>query len=229
MFQNMQVTNQPLFYLFIAVSLLLSLGYVWGKRRNTRIYLSAFNAVVDFLKPKDQSFTNIGGLTGYHANLIPKKNKTIRRVDLTLTMLPRQSWLYLPFSLLLTRGDRLFVTLLFGKKIDPDFKEGHLIEEKYSRTGRGRIDNPKEFDSQEFLWGQRNYILYTKDEYLKEAFKELIKKIPDPLTLKHVAIVPQDSKAYFYMVPKLGTVRNIFASLFGWITATVEYAEKLQS
>lgn len=116
MFQNMQVTNQPVFYLFLAVSLLLSLGYIWGKRRNTRIHLSAFNAVVDFLKPKDQTFTNIGGLTGYHANIIPKINKTVRRVDLTLTMLPRQSWLYLPFSLILTRSDRLYVTLLFGKK-----------------------------------------------------------------------------------------------------------------
>ena len=226
MFQNMQVTNQPLFYLFIAVSLLLSLGYVWGKRKNTRIHLSAFNAVVDFLKPKDQTFTNIGGLTGYHANIIPKKNKTIRRVDLTLTMLPRQSWLYLPFSLLLTRSDRLFATLLFGKKINPDFKEGHLIEEKYSSTGRGRIDNPEEFDREALLWGQRNFILLTKDEYLKSAFKDLIKQNPDPLTLKHVAIVPQESKAYFFMVPKLGTVREIFSSLFSWIASTIENAEK---
>ena len=222
MFQNMQITTQPLFYLFLAVSLLLSLGYVWGKRRNTRIHLSSFNAVVAVLKPKDQSFTNIGGLTGYHANLIPKKNKIIRRVDLTLTLLPRQSWLYLPFSLLLTHSDKLYSTLLFGKKIKPDFKEGHLIEQKFSGTTQGKIDNPESFNTEEILWGQRMYLLMTKDEYLKNAYKDLMNRIPDPLTLKHIAIVPQESKAYFFLVPKIGVVRDIFDTLFSWISMTVE-------
>lgn len=222
----MQVTNQPVFYLFLAVSLLLSLGYIWGKRRNTRIHLSAFNGIVDVLKPKDQSFTNIGGLTGYHANIIPKKNKIIRRVDLTLTMLPRQSWLYLPFSLIFTRSDRLYATLLFGKKIKPDIEEGHLIEEKFGKSSLGRIDNPNEFNSEEVLWGQRKYILYTKDEYMKNAFNKLIKNISDPYTLKHLAIIPKDSKAYFFMVPKIGVVTSIFGDVFNWISSTIEGANK---
>ncbi len=218
MFQNMQVTNQPVFYLFLAVSLLLSLGYIWGKRRNTRIHLSAFNAVVDFLKPKDQTFTNIGGLTGYHANIIPKINKTVRRVDLTLTMLPRQSWLYLPFSLILTHSDRLYVTLLFGKKVKPSFSEGHLIEKKFGKSSIGEIDNSENFNTEQIQWGGKEFIIYTKDEVLNRHFKELISLVSDPVTVKHIALTPGDDKAYFFMVPKPGTVSAVFGDIYKWLT-----------
>lgn len=222
MFQNMQVVNQPVFYLFLAVSLLLSLGYFWGKRRNTRIYLSAFNAIVDSVSPKDQLFTNIGGLTGYHANLLPKKNKVIGRIDLTLTMLPRQSWLYLPFSWIAMRFDRLFVTLLFSKKIKPSFQEGHLIEKNFGRRKIGAIDNREDFNRETIVWGGGEFELYTRDEYLSEKFRELIQSVPDPVTVRHIAFVPQENKAYLFVIPNIGKVAAVFSDIYSWITATVE-------
>ncbi len=222
MFQNMQVTTQPVFYLFLAVSLLLSLGYVWGKRKNTKIHLSAFNAVVGFLRPKDQTFTNIGGLTGYHANIVPHKNKIIRRVDLTLTLLPRQSWLYLPFSLMIKHTDRLYTTLLFGKKVKPSFGEGHLIEEKFGKTGQGAITDKDRFNSEAVLWGDKTFILYTEDEELNMAFKDLLERVKDPLTIKHIAINPGEGKAYFFMVPLYGIVSRVFGDIYNWIVKTVE-------
>ncbi len=222
MFQNMQVTAQPVFYLFLAVTILLSLGYVWGKRRNTRIYLSTFNAIVEFLRPKDQTFTNIGGLTGYHANIIPHKNKVIRRVDLTLTLLARQSWLYLPFSLVTKHTDKLYTTLLFGKKTKPSFAEGHLIEEKFGKTGQGTIIEREHFNSEPLKWGDKDFILYTKDEVLEKAFKELVAGVQDPRTVKHIAVIPGEGKAYFFMVPLYGVVSLIFGDIYNWIVKTVE-------
>ena len=222
MFQNMQITTQPVFYLFLAVTILLSLGYVWGKRRNTKMYLSTFNAVVGFLRPKDQTFTNIGGLTGYHANIIPHKNKVIRRVDLTLTLLARQSWLYLPFSLVTKHTDKLYTTLLFGKKIKPSFEEGHLIEGNFGKTGQGSIIDRERFNSESLKWGDKDFILYTKDELLNKAFKELVEEVKDPLTVKHIAIIPGEGKAYFFMVPQYGIVSLIFGDIYNWIVKTVE-------
>ncbi len=221
----MQVTSQPIFYLFLAVSLLLSLGYVWGKRKNTKIHLSAFNGVVGFLRPKDQTFTNIGGLTGYHANIVPHKNKSIRRVDLTLTLLPRQSWLYLPFSLVMKHTDRLYTTLLFGKKVKPSFGEGHLIEEQYAKTAQGTITDRDSFNSDPVQWGDKKFILYTKDEKLNAAFRELLAAVKDPLTVKHVAVIPDERKAYFFMVPLYGVVPLIFGDIYNWIVTTVESGE----
>ncbi len=222
MFQNMQVTAQPVFYLFLAVSILLSLGYVWGKRRNTKIHLSTFNAIVGFLRPKDQTFTNIGGLTGYHANIIPHKNKVIRRIDLTLTLLARQSWLYLPFSLLTKHTDRLYATLLFGKKIKPAFEEGHLVEERFGKTGSGNIVGREGFNSEPLRWGDKDFLLYTKDEILNRAFKELVEEVKDPLTVKHLAIIPGEGKAYFFMVPRYGVVSLSFGDIYNWIVKTIE-------
>lgn len=220
MFQNMQVTSQPIFYLFIAASILLSLGYAWGKRRNTRIHLSTFNVIIDFLKPKDQSFTTIGGLTGYHANIIPKKNKVIRRVDLTLTLLPRQSLLYLPFSLLITKSDRLYTTMLFGKKVKPPFGEGHLVEKKFSKTKSGAIDNTESFSAETIQWGGREFILYSKGRDVHTAFSELVKTLKDPVSIKHIAFIPGEGKAYFFMVPKYGTVEPVFGPLYDWVVKT---------
>jgi len=95
------------------LSVLLTLGYFYGRRSNRRIYQSAFNDIVDVVKPDDQNFTNIGGAVGFHANLfIKKKGGTpFSRVDATITLLPRHSWLYLPISKLIRKYDRLFITL----------------------------------------------------------------------------------------------------------------------
>ena len=222
MFENMQVTTQPVFYLFLAASLLLSLGYAWGKRKNTKIHLSTFNAIVGVLRPKDQTFTNIGGLTGYHANIIPKNSKVFRRVDLTLTLLARQSWLYLPFSLITKHTDRLYATFLFGKKVKPSFKEAHLIDRKLNLTNQGSIDDPGSFESEQVVWGERNFILYTKDEALKGAFKKLISTLTSPGGIRHISFVPAEGKVYLFLIPGYNTVAPVFEPLYEWITHTVK-------
>ena len=151
---NSDITQQPVFYLFIAATVLLSLGYTWGKRRNTRIYLSAFNALVDALKPKDQNFTNIGGLTGYHANIVPHKNRFVHHVEATITLLPRQSWLYYPFSKMIRRFDRLFVTMIYSKKAENLTAEGHLIEDRFSSFRGPKISNTEKLEQEELRWGK---------------------------------------------------------------------------
>lgn len=217
MFQNTSVTTQPIFYLFIAATILLSLGYAWGKRRNTKIHLSAFHSLTDFLKPKDQTYTTIGGLTGYHANIIPKRNKVIRRVDATITLLPRQSWLYYPFSKLIRRFDRLYIIMLYAKNIRPSFGEGHLIEEKFENFHGKKIDAPEEFRKESIRWGEMNFSLYTNDLKLNTNFKEFVKNNPDPGGIRHLALVPKDDKAFMFLVPRIGSVSKLFPPTFNWI------------
>jgi len=65
--------TQPIFFIFVAVSFLLAFGYFWGRRYNRKIFLSAFNDLMEVVKPDEQTFTNIGGTIGYHANLYIKK------------------------------------------------------------------------------------------------------------------------------------------------------------
>ena len=220
--EQVDVTQQPVFYLFIAFTILLTLGYSWGRRGNKRIYLSAFNALVETLKPKDQNFTTIGGQTGYHANLIPKKNKIIRRVDATITLLPRQSWLYLPFSLLTFRYDRLFLLLLFGKQAMSVAEEGHLIEEKYSRFRGPKITNEDRLQKEELRWGDKKFLLYYESDEMKGELLKLRDLIGEPRYLRHVAVVPDQDQAFCFMIPKRGYVREVFPVIYGWLHRLLE-------
>ncbi|MFW5711960.1 MAG: hypothetical protein ACOC2P_03875 [Spirochaetota bacterium] len=219
---EVDVTQQPIFYLFIAFTILLTLGYSWGRRGNKRIFLSAFNALVDTLRPKDQTFTTIGGQTGYHANLIPKKNSLIRRVDATITLLPRQSWLYLPFSLLTFRFDRLFLTMLFSKKSMGILEEGHLIEEKYSRFRGPKITNEEKLQKESFRWGERDFLLYYADESVKNDLLDLKERLKEPKYLRHIAIVPDRDQAFLFLIPKKGYVAEVFPVIFKWLNKLIE-------
>lgn len=222
------VTQQPVFYLFIAFTLVLVLGWNWGSRRNKKIFLAAFNALVEVLKPKDQNFTTIGGQTGYHANLIPKQNSFIRRVDATITLLPRQSWLYLPFSMVTFRFDRLFLTLLFGKKAMKLVTEGHLIEEKYSRFRGPKITNEESLTMEKLRWDDREYLLYYADEGVRKDLLELKEKLGRPGHLRHVAIVPDRDQMYVFMVPRLGYVDQAFPVIYKWINRLLEREYELK-
>jgi len=219
---NEAIAQQPIFYLFIAFTILMSLGYSWGRRGNKKIYLSAFNALVEVMKPKDQNFTTIGGQTGYHANIIPKKNTFIRRVDATITLLPRQSWLYLPFSMLTMRFDRLFMILFFGKKSMGLLTEGHLIEEKYSRFRGPKITNEESLQMEKLRWGDKDFLLYYADEEIKTQLVELKEKIGSPGHLRHVAVVPDRDQAFLFMVPKKGYVAEVFPIIYKWLNSLLE-------
>ncbi len=219
LFRNREVINQPIFYLFIAFTILISLGYSWGRRRNKRIYLSTFNDLVDLIKTKDQQFTNIGGLTGYHANLIPKKNDIYRRVDATLTLLPRQSWLYFPFSLIMQGFDRLFLTFFLApkKKARWILKEGHLIERRYSRFHGPKIKNAASLEHEEYSWGGMEFILYYEDDSVRKRLLELARKMENPGSIRHVAIVPAEERIFVFMIPKLKKVANDLLPVIKWI------------
>jgi hypothetical protein len=217
------VTQQPVFYLFIAITILLTLGYTWGRRRNKRIYLSAFNALVDTLSPKDQNFTTIGGLTGYHANLIPYRNKFIRRVDATITLLPRQSWLYYPISRMTRKYDRLFIILFYSSKAKKLMREGHLIEDRYSRFKGPKITNIQSLEHEELTWAGRNFHLYYSSERERSALLTLKEKLDSPGELRHVALVPDQEQAFVFMVPKRGHVGEVFPVVYRWLDRLLEH------
>ncbi|MFW6337522.1 MAG: hypothetical protein ACOC25_01250 [Alkalispirochaetaceae bacterium] len=216
MFGNEQVTTQPIFYLFIAATILLSLGYGWGRRRNRRIFLTAFDDLKAILKPRDQQYTNIGGLSGYHANFLPNKNSVIRRADVTITLLPRQSWLWYPFSFFIRKFDRLFLNFELSKSSFGALKEGHLIEKRYARLAGARIENADSLQSEELTWDGLSFILYFEDEEVKQAFLDCKKRLQQPNTLRHLALVPERQRIFLFMIPRMGTVDAVVRPIYDW-------------
>lgn len=214
------IVHQPIFFLFIGFSFLLTLGYFWGRRSNRKIYESAFNDLVDVVKPNDQTFTNIGGAVGFHANLFVKKKGTpFSRVDATITLLPRHSWLYLPISKLIRKYDRLFITLYLKR---PPVEEVHLIESKYSKFMGSKIENAHLMHQKTVKWEDLDFHLYYSSREMLEKMRSFIKKNPAPGIIRHIALVPEQKKGFIFMIPKPDQVARYFAPIYHWLPSIVK-------
>jgi len=214
------ILYQPIFFLFIGFSFLLTLGYFRGRRSNRRICQSAFNDLVDVVKPDDQTFTNIGGAIGFHANLFVKKKGTLfSRVDATITLLPRHSWLYLPISKLIRKYDRLFITLYLKQ---PPSEEAHLIESKYSKFMGSKIENAHLMHHETVKWENFDFHLYYNSREMLEKMQAFIKKNPAPGIIRHIALVPEQKKGFIFMIPKPDQVARDFARIYHWLPSVLK-------
>jgi hypothetical protein len=218
MFEHDYLVSEPLFWLFIAATAVLVWGYYWGEKENKRIYLSAFNALVDVIKPLDQTFTNIGGLIGYHGNFVTRKDSPIERVEATITFLARQSLLYLPVSILIRKHDRLFITLHLRQSPN---EEGHLIEERYSRYRHARITNEARLKRETLRWGDYNYLVYYEGNRMRDQLRKFTAAHADPGILRHIAVVPDQKKCFVFMIPKKGMVKTCFEPVYRWIPTLI--------
>lgn len=108
----------------IVVSLIIIGGFYFGKRRNLSIILDFVKILEETIKPEDKEYTWIGGVAGFKASY---RKKGFKKIEITFTLLPRQSILFLPFSYLFFKGDRIFLIIepLHGFK-----EEWHLIKGK---------------------------------------------------------------------------------------------------
>jgi len=214
------IVHQPIFFLFIGFSFLLTFGYFWGRRLNRKIYQSAFNDLVEVVKPDDRNFTNIGGAIGFHANLfIKKKGTPFSRVDATITLLPRHSWLYLPISKLIRKYDRLFITLYMKK---PPSEEAHLIESKYSKFMGSKIENAHLLHHETVKWKDLDFHLYYSSREMLEKIRAFIKKNPNPGIIRHIALVPEQKKGFIFMIPKPNQVARDFARIYHWLPSVLK-------
>jgi hypothetical protein len=214
MFAHQNIVTQPVFFLFIGFSCLLSAVYFWGRRANQRLYLSAFADLTDVIKPDDQTFTNIGGVVGYHANFILKKESVFSKVDATITLLPRHSLLYMPLSKLIMKFDRLFITLYLKTALAG---EGHLIEKRYAGFRAPKITNAPRLEKIEIKWGNYDFLLYFEQYKMRDQLMSFVKKNPDPGSIRHIAIVASERKCYLFMIPKRGRVKENFTPVYRWL------------
>lgn len=218
MFQHSYIATEPVFYLFIAFTAALSMGYFWGRRANKRVFLSAFNALVDTVRPDDQTFTNIGGVVGYHANLLIKRKSPIAKVDATITLLPRHSLLYLPISKLIMRFDRLFVSIHVRPAVPG---EAHLIEARYAGFRGPKIENAKRMTCKEVRWGDFDFLLYYERNIMRDRLTEFMKAHPNPGVVRHIALVPNQRKCFVFMIPERNAVKSDFPPVYQWIQDVV--------
>lgn len=220
MFKYEHILTQPVFFLFVAFSFLLTFGYFWGRRHNREIFLSAFNDLMEVFHPDDQTFTNIGGAIGYHANLfIRKKGAFLSRVDATITMLPRHSWLYFPISKLIRKHDRLFIELYVKNKPE---EECHLIEKQYSRFAGAKITGAGRLNTETVTWGAYTFHLHYETIETHARLMDFINRNPEPGIIRHIAIVPDQKKCFIFLIPRKGQVARYLAPVYRWLPSVIK-------
>ena len=102
-----------IYNLILLFSLVLTIWYFIGIKLNKKIAKEFFLSLESILKPAYKNYINIGGSIGYHANY-NINDRNIEKINCSLFLLPRHSLLWLPFSVLIFRSDR--VRLLFSLK-----------------------------------------------------------------------------------------------------------------
>lgn len=203
----------------VTVGAFIIFSFHSGKRKNREICTAIFNELMKVFKPDDQTFTNIGGVVGHHGTFSFKERGSVSRIDVTLTLLPRQAPLYMPISKFFMRNDRLFISVYMRY---PPPGEGHLIEKEYTGFRGPEITNISRLHHMELQWGDLAFFLYYEQDRMIDRFRELIGSLPDPGPIRHIAIVPDQRKGFIFMGLQKEPIEAYLAVVYDWLFRVFE-------
>jgi hypothetical protein len=203
----------------VTISAFIIFSFHSGKRKNREICTAIFKELMKVFKPDDQTFTNIGGVVGHHATFSFKERGSVSRIDVTLTLLPRQAPLYMPISRFLMKNDRLFISVYMRY---PPPGEGHIIEKQYTGFRGPEITNLSRLHQMELRWGDLAFSLYYEQDRMIDRFKELIGSLPDPGPIRHIAIVPDQRKGFIFMGLQQESIEAYLDAVYDWLFRVFE-------
>ncbi len=173
------------FILLTFLTFYLIWSFYYGYRKNVKLAREISKIFEKFFDPIDKTYTWLGGAIGFRA-IYRVKDKFIKQILLNLRLQPRQSVLYFILKLIILRGIKDNIQLLFylNKKINYEF---HAIKEKY---------NPKIFSTNLKEEKNEKYRFLYSSNYPK-ILKELSIDILEATPIKHIAITPDRKVVYF--------------------------------
>lgn len=201
------------FTLLVLFTAAILATYLRGRRINLAMARRMAAVVEGALRPTDKEYTWIGGLTGFKAVLTLEGGLEAR---VTLVMKPRQSLIYLPISMLIFGGDRLFVVFRELGSL-PD--ECHALSVRYKRIPRAWLPSAGDFSlvRREEHGGQA-YTLFARSDGALEALRELLGRLSFPGML-HAALLADSGTAYFALDPGA-------SGLDAFLSAAADFAAK---
>ncbi len=191
----------------IALALITTLGYFQGRKKNRWISGWIARESEEALKPKDTTYTNFGGTIGY--NFVYRMERPFREGKGTFTLLPRQSILYFPISLLIARHDRYYLNLFIQGKL---LGEGHIVSSGYHRKARKTILGVESMESDEVFKDNRRYILFWKEKGMGDRLRKFLDRIAHEELLIHFCCYGDNKTFFFYLKPEKGKLGEFFRS-----------------
>lgn len=188
----------PIYLLpIIILALITTLGYFRGRKKNRWISGWIGKECEQVLKPKKSEYVNIGGTIGY--NFTYTLSTPLKEAKGTFTLLPRQSVLYFPISLLISRHDRFYLHIYAAKKL---LGEGHIIRESYLPKMRVQIAGIESMKRDVVIRGGQRYVVLWKQSVLEQPLKRLLNEFAYPEDLLHFCSYKDTKAFFFYLIPR---------------------------
>ncbi len=173
---------------FVGFSVLISLIYIAGYKKNIKLMKGIAEALEGALKPKDKLYTYLGGVLGFAVDYAVDGFK---KVHVTLRLIPRQSALYLPFMFITSGKDSLQIMFYTHKPVKSEF---HILKKGLLKLTEPKIYNRKKLKSEIIeIEGRKYEMLYENDDY--REFVEFV-KLFDLKHFNHLAITAENSIVY---------------------------------
>jgi len=189
---NTDITSD-LFIVLVVLAFIAVAQFIKGRKMNLMLMSFTASKLEEVLKPKDKIYQWIGLYVGYRAVFKLMKG-SLDRAEVTVILMPRQSLLYYPISLLTSRFDRIFLVFCYNEIIP---REAHIVRKGYYRrriekviknASRMRIDRIN-------IKGIQYYLVYEDANTVNKLLK-LVKNLSDPSIVNHLAIVPKNRTLY---------------------------------
>lgn len=197
-----------LFPLVVLLAGVATLQFFYGRKLNLALMRNIIMTLEETIKPKDQLYTWLGGYIGFKAEY-DVDDTMVEKVEVTLTLLPRHSILYLPISKATLKGDRLFIVFRSRYPIKGDV---HLIRRGLYRFGKG-IDNPLEYLSEVVALDGVEYEVFFKRKEDRNKLIKLVSGLPVE-KIKHVSITPSTNVVYAFLTPDSRVIEEIIPRMF---------------
>lgn len=199
------MTTAALAFLLLMVAALISLQFYRGRKRNLWLIKSYAEELEQALRPLDQTYTWIGGYIGFRADY---KTRT-GGLQVTLTLLPRHSILFLPISRLWMRHDRLFALI----RLKPPLSgEAHAVRSGFYRLGVN-IDDMEQMSHERWQRDGLSFDLWFRHRPAREVVTALLERLENPGLIRHLALVPGPNHLYCFMEAQSGQVGKTLSTL----------------
>ncbi len=182
-----------IFVLLVVLAIAAVLQFAKGRKINLTLISFTANKMEEVFKPRDKIYQWIGLYVGYKAVYKLMKN-TLDRVEATLLLLPRQSLLYYPISLIISRFDRIYLVFCYNKNIP---YEAHVVRKGYYRRRIDKvIKNAAYMKKDKVMVKNTEFYLVYKNASTVNKLLQFVKNLENPSIVNHVALVPKNNTLY---------------------------------
>ncbi|HCM25291.1 MAG: hypothetical protein A2Z99_04925 [Treponema sp. GWB1_62_6] len=211
--------NSYTLFAIVVLALVSTGAYFLGTKKNRWIASTLTKGLEEVLKPLNSNYVNIGGSIGYNfAYSLPNPYTSAKG---TITLSPRHSLLYLPFSLLIGVRDRFFVNVFTKKKLRG---EGHIVEAGWLK--KANITGMEQMERRDVQKGTKSFVLLWRGADLSADLERLLDALPEPARLRHFCSYPETRTFFIHGLPKQGSVRGnleaVVVRLPGFLTKEKE-------